>query len=35
MLLKATSDDDNPTPGYLYKEINGILIRKCFEVISV
>ncbi|KAL9956513.1 hypothetical protein ACROYT_G037997 [Oculina patagonica] len=24
MLMKATSDDDNPTSGYLYQEINSI-----------
>lgn len=30
MLKKYTSDDDNPTPGYIYQEINSIT----FETIS-
>jgi len=24
MLMKATSDDDNPTSGYIYQEVNSI-----------
>ena len=26
MLMKATSDDDNPIPGYLYDDVNSILL---------
>jgi len=26
MLSRATSDDDQPMPGYLFKEINCILL---------
>ena len=29
MLSRATFDDDNPTPGYIYQEINSILSRLC------
>lgn len=28
MLMKATSDDDNPTSGYMYQEITSILLTK-------
>lgn len=32
MLLKGTSDDDTPCPGYLYEEIARILsFVKCVE----
>ncbi|ELU15711.1 hypothetical protein CAPTEDRAFT_201129 [Capitella teleta] len=27
VLLKATSDDDQPTPGYLYQEINQLTLK--------
>jgi len=30
MLSRATFDDDNPTPGYIYQEINSILFRLCY-----
>ena len=30
MLSKATFDDEQPTPGYLYREING----ECYSINS-
>ena len=33
MLMKATSDDDNPTSGYIYQEINSILLAKLEDLV--
>lgn len=36
MLMKATSDNETPTPGYLYQEINSILSTSdSFEYLSL
>ena len=32
--MKATSDDNNPTSGYIYQEITSILWTKLVEKIS-
>ena len=34
LLMKATSDDNNPTSGYMYQEITSILWTKLVEKIS-
>jgi hypothetical protein len=31
MLTKATADDETPVPGYLYQEINSILLNDVVE----
>ena len=30
MLSQATSDDEKPTPGFMYQEINSILVCKIY-----